>query len=82
MHGIVVAVSGGRVIVRVARGVTILDVVGDHLTEVGDVLSGDFASAAGETLHNETNGESLVAFVGEAESDVAAALEGVSARSA
>lgn len=82
MHGIVVAVRDARVVVRVPRGMTILDVVGDHFTEVGDVLSGDFASAAGETLHNETNGESVVAFVGAAESDIAAVLDDVSAGSA
>lgn len=63
MHGTVVAVIDERVVVRIARGVAILDVVGDHLTDVGDILSGEFAAAGGEALRNETTGESIIAFI-------------------
>lgn len=63
MHAKVVSISDDRLVLRTPDGVAILNVIGtDHVTTVGDVISGELVEG-GAIVRNDSNGESLVVFV-------------------
>lgn len=61
MKGGVVNVLGDRIVVRADGDLLLLDVIGDHDTGVGDILSGSFDST--DPLLNETKGEDIAVFL-------------------
>jgi hypothetical protein len=63
MTGNVIGVNGDRCAVKVPSGFTILECLGAHSTERGDVIVGDLESLGSETLINPTRGERISVFI-------------------
>ena len=63
MQGKVIAVEDVRITVLVADGLAILELIGRHATEIGDVLAGDLATLGVARIRNETKQIEFDAFV-------------------
>ena len=58
----VIDVDGDLLVVRNERHDTLIDVISEHDTQIGDVLDGAFSGTGIDTLRNVTRNAVLVAF--------------------
>ena len=63
MQGKVVGVNGDLCAILVSSGITLLEILGGHVTELGDKISGDLESVGSNMLFNETKKEKLDTFI-------------------
>lgn len=63
MHGKVVGLNGDLCAVSISSGITVFEIFGDHVTELGDVISGNLEASGAATLYNETKKVAIDAFI-------------------
>lgn len=63
MKGKVVGLNKDLCAVQVSSGITVFEIIGGHVTEIGDIISGNLESVGRESLYNETKHEKIDVFI-------------------
>lgn len=63
IKGKVVELNKDLCVVQVSSGLTIFEIIGGHVTEIGDIISGNLESVGSEPLYNETKHEKMDTFI-------------------
>lgn len=63
MKGKVVGLNKDLCAVQADSGITIFEILGGHVAEIGDIISGSLESLGSETLYNKTKHEKINVFI-------------------